>query len=124
MKKVIEASELRTLLDQYDSCDLECDGMTRVIHTVLADNNIEHQVVFGRLSLGSGVVNPHLWIECEGYLIDYRARMWLGANAPHGVFQASDHPEAIYQGRQVEMLLLGKNLFRILTGKTPVVLVS
>ena len=37
------ASMIKELLNQYDDCSLECEGLTRVLHTVLGREGIEHR---------------------------------------------------------------------------------
>jgi len=104
---------VRELTVPYDSCPLECDGLTRVLHTVLATHLIPHEVVIGTIRLGKKVFEPHFWIQLpDGYIVDYRARMWLGPNAPHGVFRRSN---ARYSGRPVLLEVLPKFLFEVLT---------
>lgn len=50
---------IQKLLDPFDKCSLECDGLTRVIHTVLVREGIEHKVFLGRLTDGKTSI-PHL----------------------------------------------------------------
>ena len=96
VKHLIE--RIQAWLDPLDSLPVECDGMTRVIMALLTSNGIEHKVMGGHLTdvspLQDKVVRPgplkayvHWWIELpSGHLIDYRARMWMGDSAQHGVF--------------------------------------
>jgi hypothetical protein len=89
---------LQAWLDPLDSLPVECDGMTRVIMALLAENGIQHKAMGGYLanvailkddSVGSEALAgcAHWWIELPtGHLIDYRARMWMGPGAQHGVF--------------------------------------
>lgn len=89
---------IQAWLDPLDSLPVECDGMTRVITALLTDNGIAHEVMGGHLTdvsplrdkdarLGSLKAYVHWWIELpSGHLIDYRARMWMGESAQHGVF--------------------------------------
>lgn len=95
-KHVID--RIQAWLEPLDSLPLECDGMTRVITALLSENGIDHKVMGGHLTdvasvrdhaspLGSLRSCPHWWIELpSGHLIDYRARMWMGEVAQHGVF--------------------------------------
>jgi len=84
------ATQLQTWLDALDSAPLECDGMTRLITTLLKKNGIEHTVMGGRLidrQNENSLEIPHFWIKLpSGHTIDYRARMWVGEEAQHGVF--------------------------------------
>lgn len=87
------AKQLQTWLDPLDSAFVECDGMTRLITTLLKKNGIEHTVMGGRLIDHQGENSfeiPHFWIKLpSGHTIDYRARMWVGEEAQHGVFLQS-----------------------------------
>lgn len=104
---------IRQLTAKYDSCPLECDGLTRVLHTVLTDHDISHQTMLGTIWLGERVFDPHFWIKLpNGYIVDYRARMWLGPEAPHGVFRRSN---VKYDGRSILLEILPDFLFKILT---------
>ncbi len=97
---MIDPVKLQLWLDPLNDAPLECDGMSRVISALLSINGIEHQAWQGLLldcklledhSVGPEVeiAVTHWWIKlADGSTIDYRARMWLGDDAPHGVFQA------------------------------------
>jgi hypothetical protein len=87
---------LKAWLDPLDIAQVECDGMSRVIGDILTRNKIDHTVMKGILidhgpelcrSPEKARAIPHYWIElASGHLIDYRARMWMGPEAPHGIF--------------------------------------
>lgn len=77
---------------------VECDGMTRIVSHLLSKNGIEHIVAGGLLVDLKRIEDPavgnkepcgvsHWWIELGySYVVDFRARMWLGPEAQHGVF--------------------------------------
>jgi hypothetical protein len=107
---------------QVDELPLECDGLCRVISTLLQQESIDHEVCIGSLSIdGVGVIHLHWWIVLSnGSICDYRARMWLGdaSEVPHGVFFAS--PKQVYSTSQKidpEDIKLSDTIFLILTGK-------
>lgn len=91
-------------LDQYDDgCNLECDGLTRVLSYVLTINHVEHEVEVGTIqdTVTAKGFKPHFWIDLpDGRRIDYRARMWLGENnrIPHGVFNPDEYSDVRYDG--------------------------
>jgi hypothetical protein len=72
--------------------DPECDGMPRVLSTLMQRDRLEHRVFVGRLDVEDcGAIPTHWWIELpDGRICDLRARMWLGGSAiaPHGLFFA------------------------------------
>jgi hypothetical protein len=114
---------LHALLSPFDPCDLECDGMTRVVHTILTKEGIDHRVFEGHIIHvpTNRIQSPHLWVEVEMLRIDYRARMWLGdsEDIPHGVFQVGTYPNVLYQGSRLAMPVLSDDLFRVLTTPFP-----
>ena len=88
---------MKELIAKYEACALECDGLTRVITTVLQENSIPHTCMTGTLTFtGTNEGTPlHFWIDLpDGQRIDYRARMWLGdrPDVPHGIFNPVDFP--------------------------------
>jgi hypothetical protein len=95
------ALKLQAWLDPLDAAPVECDGMCRLISAVLSANDIEHEVIAGILSDRNGAAPEmtHFWVELpNGYTIDYRARMWMGEEAQHGVFiRSSDR--FVYESR-------------------------
>jgi hypothetical protein len=82
---------------------LECDGAARVLHYSLDKNAIPHYVFFGKVTFGSETIPAHFWIVlADGRIVDFKAKMWLGDNAPNGIF-SPDETSAIYSGRVVEL---------------------
>ena len=81
---------IEAILEQLDPLQLECDGMTSALSTLLARAGIEHSVCAGFLDIsGTGAIPLHCWVELpDGKVCDLRAQAWLGASAsvPHGMF--------------------------------------
>jgi len=109
-------SQIKQLLDPYDNTQTECDGMTRICHTVLAENRIEHQPMAGSLIRASQEIDAHFWIDLpDGSRIDYRARMWLGnKGVPHGVFNPEAFPGIVYIGEPIQLEPLFSVVFQVL----------
>lgn len=84
-----------------DALPLECDGLTRVISNLLARDDVPHKVCFGQIVvLGRGPIHVHYWIDFgDGYLLDLRARMWLGSweEVPHGYLKPTENQNYIAQ---------------------------
>lgn len=82
---------LERWLEKLQDAPLECDGMTRVISTLLQASNIDHCIEIGSLEVqGAGVIPLHWWIRLpDDRIVDLRARMWLGdgVHVPNGVFE-------------------------------------
>lgn len=89
---------------QIDRLPLECDGLTRVISTLMSRDGIEHAIHIGSLSIDEvGTIPLHWWISlADGSVCDFRARMWLGASdaVPHGVF--SPQEQYGYSAREIQ----------------------
>jgi hypothetical protein len=109
--------EITEVLDQYDDLPLECDGFTRVAHYVLERHNVPHKIQVGYAEFAGRTISPHFWIEVDsGWVIDYRLRMWLGEDAPHGVFQP-EVEQVTYMGRETS-LYVPDVIFQVLTSKS------
>lgn len=109
-------------LAQVDALPLECDGLTRVISTLMQREGIPHQVCIGKLSITKvGMIPLHWWIVLpDGLICDYRARMWLGnlPQVPHGLFAPSqDHVYTTSNLVDLASIKLTEPLFTILVGK-------
>lgn len=94
-----DAMQLQAWLEPLaDAAQVECDGMTRIIAHLLDKNGIQHVVAGGLLKDLQRIRDPlvapdekcgvnHWWIELGfDYIVDFRARMWMGPEAEHGVF--------------------------------------
>jgi hypothetical protein len=123
--------ELIQKLDDLDCLThLECDGMTRVVSYLLTENGVKHSVCTGSLTVKGLPLNRakgtridlHWWVDLGmDWIIDYRARMWLGKHRliPHGVFSTKTSPEARYRATQRIQLHVPKFIFDILAQPVP-----
>lgn len=110
-------------LSPVDNMPLECDGLSRVVSTLLHRAGIEHRVRVGSLGIeGVGRISIHWWVELpDGTLVDYRARMWLGTDprVPHGVFAPELHhryaPDP--DSSPDAPITLSATLFQLLSGR-------
>lgn len=108
-----EKARLESLMSKIERSPTECDGFARLASYLLIENNIPHQVICGSYTDNSGRSIPlHFWVETERYIIDYRAKMWLVDDAPHGIIEKSQVKG--YQGKQVNLPNINKTLFNIL----------
>lgn len=118
MKKEKERELISDWLTYFDDMPLECDGMTRVLSTVLAKQGVKHTVAGGLLSGGERGQIPHYWIELpDKRIIDLRARMWMGENAPHGVFENKRLDVEYIKEREYESFIVQPFLYQILSGR-------
>lgn len=107
---------LEAVLAQKDKPDLECDGFSRLAHTMLTLMEVPHSCHLGALAGPDQVVRPHFWLSLLGHVVDFKARMWLGPEAPHGIFV----PSAPYEYRddmEMEMGGLSPVVFGFLSGE-------
>ncbi|MBJ2204267.1 hypothetical protein P5706_34960 [Pseudomonas sp. ChxA] len=107
--------ELAALFDPIQHSNVECDGFSRIVFSVLTERGHKPILKAGALSARGAIVRPHLWIEVYGFMIDYQARRWLGHEPwiPHGVFRASE-TEAIYEGVTIEVKVLPEPIRRLM----------
>jgi hypothetical protein len=120
---IANAEQLSGLLDSLDEANCECDGLTRLVTTVLQWHQIPHTVFKGSVrrkrpdDTPDIVVAPHYWVQVGDLFIDYRARMWLGTDGtvPHGVFVGAEYPTVEYAGEKVGMIALPATLFGLVS---------
>lgn len=111
--------ELHVNLQPLEDSDLECDGITYAISSVLKQACIPHKRMVGHVFWypGQEVIDPHCWIELEdGLVIDFRLRMWVGDDdaVPNGVFKILEH-ELHYVGQEQTTLLPSWEVLNIMT---------
>ncbi|PAX59798.1 hypothetical protein [Brunnivagina elsteri] len=115
-----EINELRQLVEPYVNLwHLECDGLARVLHSILIEKHIEHTVWVGHATHDyEQMTTPkHFWIDLPcGLRIDYRLQQWIGKlpAIPHGIFNPKDFESVKYEGEIVELPFIPKELIDIL----------
>lgn len=94
--------ELNTLFDPIQHAELECDGFSRIVSSMLIEAGCKPQLMAGTITVRGKVVRPHLWVELSGLIIDYQVRRWVGDHpwVPHGVFSSAE-TEAVYEGAEI-----------------------
>lgn len=119
MLSEVDANSFRTriesLLLEIECAPVECDGHSRMVAYLLNLHGIQCQVRCGRVRTPAGVIPLHFWVEVKGFIIDYRARMWLGKDAPHGVFPPSG--ERHYDGLNVNQPIISRPIFDTLRAR-------
>lgn len=126
----MNTQQLHQLIQPFEHLPLECDGMTRVISSLLEEEGIPHKCVRGKAFYrkcdGRSIFGQqsilHYWIQLQDEkhtIIDYRARMWFGDNAdiPHGVIDSKDFPCFEYRPKTMIEFHTPEFLFQVLTGK-------
>lgn len=107
-----DVHELQAWLEPLaEIAQVECDGMSQVISHLLHKNGIEHVVAGGELVDMQRLRDPtvgreadcgvnHWWLELGySYIVDFRARMWKGPHAQHGVFIPDEEGRFMYRTR-------------------------
>lgn len=114
---MVSMNDKRIIEEASQQCDqLECDGTTKVLHYVMNENSIPHKVFIGSVIGPEDNIPLHYWITLsDGSIVDYKAQMWLGPDAPNGIFNPNDFPEYKYKGKQIEMQV-SKLIYNILAG--------
>lgn len=107
----VKQAELR--LQPLDTSPTECDGFVRLAQAVLLKHRIPFVIKQGTFNAPFGKIGLHFWIEIDGFIADYRARMWVGDQASHGLFIDR---EGYYQGDEVDMGVTDPLLFTIISG--------
>lgn len=112
--------QLEALVADLHDAPVECDGITRLVVTRMADAGIAHQAYLGELTTPVGRIDLHYWVRVAGWVIDLRARMWLGdqAGVPNGVVEDRGNPW-VYEGRPVEVSPVPPALFALLCTPIP-----
>lgn len=110
---------LTALFDPIQNAELECDGFSRIVSSTLIEAGYSPTLMAGHLTLRGKAVRPHLWVEIDGWIIDYQVRRWLGNHPwiPHGVFKASE-TEAVYSGEQIRAMTIPAGLRAIMLKST------
>ncbi|MCG7545453.1 hypothetical protein MHM93_14825 [Pseudoalteromonas sp. MM17-2] len=87
---------IKDIIEPAINAPVECDGFSRIALRLLYDQHIEAKLMRGTLyniSEPAKSIDVHFWLECFGYVVDYRAECWLGKGAPHGIYT----PEEVHQ---------------------------
>jgi hypothetical protein len=116
-------NQIQHILSEIENSPVECDGFARLASYLLTTHNISHQIYMGSLTTNTGQIPMHFWLKCGDFIIDYRAKMWLGNTAPHGVFD-NTLPDTQYQGELVFLKLISKELFQIMSAPFPIELLD
>lgn len=114
-RSTVTRDELTALFDPIQHSDVECDGFSRIVFSVLTERGHFPILKAGELTIRGAHVRPHLWVEVYGWTIDYQARRWLGSEPwiPHGVFRDSE-TEAIYEGSAIEAKVIPEPVRRVM----------
>lgn len=115
---MINSADISSVLDLLP---LECDGLTRLISTLLQRDMVDHRVYIGSVDIdGVGGISYHWWIALhDGRFLDFRLRMWLGSDpcVPHGMI--SSEYSRIYSASgevDLESIKMSDTLFHLMSG--------
>jgi len=88
-----DPTELEIALLPLADINAECFELSWVLHETLTRAGYIVTGYSGYVKAASGdTVAPHFWLSVDGYIVDFRLRMWLGDedSVPHGIFKVSD----------------------------------
>ncbi|WP_181554074.1 hypothetical protein [Citrobacter freundii] len=122
----IHLSDLNDAFLAVDSAKLECDVHTLMLSHALMEAKIPHLRFLGKVTVKGCdfVLSPHLWLQIDGFTVDYRLRMWINlfcgpdkaSGAPHGIFSSLHYPKHHYEPlRPAPCNLLAPNLLDLIT---------
>lgn len=110
----IDIRRLESIVNALDSSDVECDGYSRLMSTVLQHLGVPHKVMVGRLDGPLGSIPWHVWIVIGDRICDCRVRMWLGEGGLHGLFVPP--ADWRYDGEEIHFEALPPGVFELLAG--------
>lgn len=118
----LHLSALHDAFLAVDNAALECDGHTLMLSHALSKAKVPHFRLLGKVTARryDFELFPHLWLQIDDFIVDYRLRMWISLfcgsgraiEAPHGIFSSIEHPEYTYEpmkplpGKELEPQLL------------------
>lgn len=109
-----QKDEILREIAELDLAPVECDGFASLVVTLLDRYGEDYTPYCGSVSNEKGeVFSPHLWVQWNGCIIDYRAKMWLNDTAPHGVNPLSE-VESLYDGEPIQIEPLAPFMEQIL----------
>jgi len=109
------SAKIEKLLKPYLKLNLECDGFSKVVSYILDQNGIRHYRVVGDIIAPDGSTMYHEWVELPGNkIIDYRARMWFGNSAPHGIFKKNNTRDYTYNPKGEYTNKVSEFIFKLL----------
>lgn len=111
---------LRDIIQHLDSAPVERAGFSRLAYTLLHEQHLQAEYCTGTLQPSTVDGRPpaeHIWLECFGYIIDYRAKEHGFDDALVGVFT---YEEALlngyeYEGVETKIKPLDKQVVTFLT---------
>ena len=116
MREMLDHQKLADWLAPLDQLALECDGLTRGVSAFLTREGIEHQAHQGMLQASQGRI-LQCWVELpDGAICDLRARMWLGEDAPHGIFHPHESTHYESWGPLKKIDLNNSKIFQFIFG--------
>ncbi|MGD1524016.1 hypothetical protein [Vibrio owensii] len=110
-------TKIEALVDEIhelSKAPVECDGFASLVATLLNRKGQDFKAFSGVVRSRSGKsFSPHIWIEWNGKIIDFKAKMWLDELAPHGIMD-KDLVQDLYDGSQFTIRTLSPTMEAIL----------
>ena len=111
---------LHDIVGHLDSAPIPALEVCKAAYTLLYTQHIDAKVMQGvyRPSTVDGKEKvPHYWLECFGYIIDYRSTSIVGDSAPHGIFTREQAMglEIDYMGIEVQTKPIEPHVLEFMT---------
>ena len=116
---------IKKALDPIHLAPVECDGITLLVCSALHRHSIPFIRMLGYVesTLTEHIVEPHMWVELDGWIIDYRLRMWVPESVghqeiiPHGIFSydAAEDYGFNYQGDPIGFKVLSDSILNFMS---------
>ena len=110
--------EIERILKEIENASVGALEFSRIAFTKLYNNHLHADGFVGTVITPDGNIEGHYWLECFGYIIDYRLCA-TDNNAPFGVFKKDDHVSYNYDGLKIKISPLSDHVLEFLTAKTP-----
>lgn len=116
MRIEIAIPEIKNVVAKYCS-NLECDGTTNLLAYYLSEIGLEYKCFIGSVYFKESKFEPHVWLESEDYIIDFKTKMWLGHEALEGIFtkiELKKSDMSYMKGREIKPNLSGGKMLMML----------
>lgn len=115
---------IHKMLKHLESAPVESHSFSKLAYTALYNNRIDVRFVVGSVTpstVDGKPITNYAWLECLGYIVDFRATKQISGDAPHGLFT---HEEAqslgfIYNGKEQVISPLDDHVVTFLTATSP-----
>lgn len=111
---------LRDIINHVIDAPVDCHAFSRLAYTMLHEQHIQAEFFVGEVrpsTVDGAASSNYAWLECFGYIIDFRLNKTLGEDAPVGIFTREEaHANGyIYEGKAEPILPLKPQVIEFMT---------